>query len=481
MFFPCLIASLASQPQGERILGAASTFATEHATTFQEPGEQPAPPPPAAKPAVRPKVLFLTHSAGFVHDVVKRASEKELSLAEREFVALAKDDFEILPTQDCAELNPATLAKVAAVAFYTTGELPIPQENREALMEWMLHGGAFIGIHCASDTFYQYAPYQRMVGGVFNGHPWHQEIRVDVLDGAHPAVASLERGFLITDEIYQFKDQDPEPLRMLLRIEPSSVDLSKGARSDGNYALAWCRDWGEGRVFYTALGHRPEVWADPRFRNHLLGGLTWAVGRAEWIPASPSHSVVLSGGMYGVRAWQKRDGSDAAWLSNDDGVIESPPGAGDILTHNDFSDARIHLEFSVPNDPGEGEARGNSGVYLMGRYEVQVLDSFGKVSGSGDCAAIYGARAPSVNACKPALAWQSFDIRLRAPRIDKDGKKTENARVSVWHNGVLVHDNYELKGVTPGGISDKEAAAGPLLLQEHGHAVRYRNIWVLAQ
>jgi type 1 glutamine amidotransferase len=374
-------------------------------------------------------------------------------------------------------LNAQSLAELSAVVFYTTGELPIPPADREAFLDWMLHGGAFVGIHCATDTFYQYAPYQRLVGGVFDGHPWHQEIRVDVLDGAHPATANLERGFLITDEIYQFKDFERAPLRELLRLEPSSVDLAKGKRADGDYALAWCREYGQGRVFYTALGHRPEVWADPRFRAHLLGGLSWAIRGGDWKPEAPDHSVVLTGNFAGLRAWEKRDGSPSGWLA-DEGVIEVVPGAGDAVTHAVFGDALFHVEFAVPAEQGEGEARGNSGVYLMGRYEIQVLDSFGRTPGKGDCAAIYGVKAPSVNASKPALAWQTFDARLRAPRFDQAGAKTENARLSLWHNGVLVHDDVELQGPTPGGLSDKEAALGPLLLQEHGHAVRYRNVWV---
>ena len=132
-------------------------------------------------------------------------------------------------------------------------------------------------------------------------------------------------------------------------------------------------------------------------------------------------------------------------------------------------------------ESGEGEARGNSGIYLMGRYELQVLDSYGKTSGVGDCAALYGQRAPDVNACKPQETWQSFDIRWRAPRFGSDGKKSANARISVWQNGMLVHADVELPSATPGGLSDQEVARGPLLLQEHGHAVRYRNIWSLAE
>ena len=432
-------------------------------------------------PAARPKVLFLTHSAGFVHDVVKRSAPNELALAEREFIALAKERYEVIPTQDCADLNPARLAQVAAVAFYTTGELPLTPQNRDAFIAWVKNGGAFVGMHCASDTFYEYAPYQRMLGGVFNGHPWHQEVSVEVVDASHPATKMLESGLKITDEIYQFKDWDSLPLRELLRIGNSSIDVSKGARDDGNYAVAWCRDYGEGRVFYTSLGHRPEVWMDPRFRQHLLGGLDWAVSDVDWRGAPPAGAIVLLGAKADSGAWTQRDGKPAAWTLASDGTLEVAAGKGDLRTKQEFGDARFHVEFAVPRESGEGEARGNSGVYLMGRYELQVLDSYAKDSGVGDCAAIYGQRAPAVNACKQPTAWQSFDIRWRAPRIGADGKKRANARISVWHNGILVHDDVELATATPGGLSDQEVSAGPLLLQEHGHAVRYRNIWLRAE
>jgi len=429
----------------------------------------------------RPQVLFLTHSAGFVHDVVKRPSPQELSLAEREFVELAKQRYEVIATQDCAEINPARLAQVAAVAFYTTGELPVSAANRDAFMAWIKDGGAFIGMHCASDTFYEYAPYQRMLGGVFDGHPWHQQVSVEVLDASHPATKALENGFQITDEIYQFRDWDPLPLRELLRLGEAGIDLKLGARADGNYAVSWCRDFGAGRVFYTSLGHRPEVWMDARFRQHLLGGLDWAVSDMDWRGTPPAGATVLLGAQADPGAWTQRDGSPSAWTQGTDGALEVAAGKGDIRTRQEFGDARFHLEFAVPSAAGEGESRGNSGVYLMGRYEIQVLDSFAKTPGVGDCAAIYGQRAPAVNACKPPAQWQSFDIRLRAPRLGADGARIAAARVSVWHNGILVHDDVELSAPTPGGLSEKEAPVGALLLQEHGHAVRFRNVWVIAE
>jgi type 1 glutamine amidotransferase len=427
-----------------------------------------------------PKVLFLTHSAGFVHDVVKRPDASTLSIAEQALIDAAKGQYEVHATQDCSEINAASLAQYGAVIFYTTGELPIDDAGKAALIERVKRGAGFVGIHCAADTFYQYPPYQEMLGGVFDGHPWHQEVRVDIESGGHPATMPLERGFLITDEIYQFRDFRRHPLNVLLTLEPSSVDLSKGKRQDRDYALAWCRDWGEGRVFYTALGHRPEVWKDPRFLSHLLGGIEWALRGPEYSPPAPRGSTNLAC-KDDLARWVHRNGEDARWLPIEDGM-QVEPGTGDLMSRAEFGDALMHVEFLVPESGPEahGEERGNSGVYVQGRYEIQVLDSYGvQQPGKGDCGAVYGKRAPIENACRRTEVWQAFDMRFHAPVLDAAGKKQRNARISVWLNGLLVQDEVELEGATPGGIAPDEVGRGPLLLQEHGGRVRYRNVWVV--
>jgi hypothetical protein len=125
-----------------------------------------------------------------------------------------------------------------------------------------------------------------------------------------------------------------------------------------------------------------------------------------------------------------------------------------------------------------GQARGNSGVYLQGRYEVQVLDSYGLELGLGDCGSIYGKKVAAVNASRAPERWQSYDIEFRAPRIDSSGARTAGARLTVWHNGIRIHDDFELDGPTAGG-EPGEGPTGPLLLQDHGDPVRYRNVWVL--
>jgi len=132
----------------------------------------------------------------------------------------------------------------------------------------------------------------------------------------------------------------------------------------------------------------------------------------------------------------------------------------------------------MPKEPTGAQSRGNSGVYVQGRYEVQVLDSFAEPPADNYCGGIYKIAAPLVNACLPPGEWQTYDITFYAPRYDDSGKKIKNAQITVYHNGTLIHDKLELPHPTPGGVSETEAKTGPLYLQNHGDAVQYRNIWV---
>ncbi|MCZ6597335.1 MAG: ThuA domain-containing protein [Planctomycetota bacterium] len=416
-----------------------------------------------------PKVLFLTHSAGFEHGVVKRPRPHVFAHAEERLIESSRGVFEITATQDCSVITAEKLAEYDAVVFYTTGELPITDENRTALMEWIRRGGAFVGVHSATDTFYEYEPYMEMIGGTFDGHPWTKKVGVLVEDPRHGSVRHLGERFEIDDEIYQFRGFARHPVRVLLALDPDSVDVSKGKHDD--YPIAWLRDWGEGRVFYTALGHKKEVWEDDRFLEHLEKGIRWAIHGPDYGAPAPEDAVVLYDGKSGA-AWRHRDGKDWSW-KRAKGAMEVRPGTGDLVTREEFGDYLLHVEFNVP----EG---GNSGVYLHGRYEIQVLDSHGRDElRTGDCGGIYAKKVPAVDANRPPGRWQAFDIRFRAPRFDDAGKKTENARISLWHNGLLVHDDFELDGFTPGGLAEDEVARGPVLLQDHGHLVRYRDVWLV--
>ena len=179
-----------------------------------------------------------------------------------------------------------------------------------------------------------------------------------------------------------------------------------------------------------------------------------------------------------LAAWLSRKGGEAKWNLKDD-YAEVAPGTGDIYTREVFSDFQLHVEFWLPlMADKQGQARANSGVYLQGRYEIQVLDSFGLDAKDNDCGGIYKIAAPLVNACRPPQEWQSYDVAFRAARVDAEAVK-ENPRVTVFHNGIMIHNNLEIPSATGGALDDDMRKPGPLLLQDHGDLVRYRNVWVL--
>jgi hypothetical protein len=176
-----------------------------------------------------------------------------------------------------------------------------------------------------------------------------------------------------------------------------------------------------------------------------------------------------------VAGWLKKGTDQPAEWPAKDGILTVK--GGDIQTKDKFGSFDMHVEFNIPYMPDKkGQARGNSGVYLGGIYELQVLDSYGLKLQSNDCGAIYQQIIPSVNACKPPLQWQTYDIKFTAAKV-ADGK-TQKARLTVVHNGVKTIDDKEISP-TPGGVSGvKEGEAGPIMLQDHGNAVQYRNIWI---
>lgn len=146
-----------------------------------------------------------------------------------------------------------------------------------------------------------------------------------------------------------------------------------------------------------------------------------------------------------------------------------------------FGDFRLHIEFRTPFMPtARGQDRGNSGVYLQNRYEVQVLDSFGLEGANNECGGIYSLREPAVNMCYPPLAWQTYDIYFTGPRFEAN-KKVSDPRVTIEHNGVKIYKDFAIPKLTPGGDTKERAGGGPLFLQFHGNPVTYRNIWIVQQ
>lgn len=199
-------------------------------------------------------------------------------------------------------------------------------------------------------------------------------------------------------------------------------------------------------------------------------------------PASvPSDAVVLFGGK-DLSNWTNAKGEPAGWTVRD-GYMEVKKDTGAIKTKAAFGDCQLHVEWASPaSGEGAGQDRGNSGVYLMDLYEVQVLDSYNnKTYADGSAAAIYGQYPPLVNASRKPGEWQTYDIVFHAPKFDARGALVSPARLTVIHNGVLVHDNDELTGPTAHKARPPykaHAAKLPISLQDHGHPVRYRNIWI---
>lgn len=195
----------------------------------------------------------------------------------------------------------------------------------------------------------------------------------------------------------------------------------------------------------------------------------------------PANAIVLFDGT-DFSHWRGEDGQAVPWrLIN--GAMEVVPGKGGIITKQKFQDFKLHLEFKIPPPPQrkEGQSHGNSGVYIQRRYEVQILDSYGQEPKNTGCGALYKTRPPDRNLCKRPGEWQSYDITFRAAGFEGRGKnlkKLKNARISVIHNGVLIHDDVEIPNKTGKGRPEGPEP-GPVLLQDHESTVQFRNIWIV--
>ncbi|MGB2806932.1 MAG: DUF1080 domain-containing protein [Sedimentisphaerales bacterium] len=163
-----------------------------------------------------------------------------------------------------------------------------------------------------------------------------------------------------------------------------------------------------------------------------------------------------------------------------DEAMEAVPGTGSIITKKEFADVKLHLEFRTPFMPdARGQGRGNSGVYLQGRFEVQVLDSYGLEGRDNECGGIYSVAQPLVNMCAPPMQWQTYDITFRTTRFDSSGKKVKDALMTVVHNGVKIHDKAKVSKATTAAPGGNITQRGGIYLQDHGNPVQYRNIWLV--
>jgi len=221
------------------------------------------------------RILYFTHSAGYRHEVIPASRDILNQIG-------AAAGFEVTASEDVAAFTAENLRHYGAVMFFTTGELPMSGAQQRAFMDFIRRGGGFLGVHSATDTFYQWPEYHKLIGGYFDQHPWHQAVVVEVADRTNPLVAFLGRSIAVTDEIYQIRDFDVGGSHVLLRLDPNSVELRlpNVRRHPYGWPLAWTRSYGSGRIFYAALGHEVAVWRSLWFQQMLRNAALWVLRRA---------------------------------------------------------------------------------------------------------------------------------------------------------------------------------------------------------
>jgi len=381
------------------------------------------------------------------------------------------------------KLSPVALKKYDGVIFAnTTGHLAIP--DKEAFLEWLKSGKAFVGMHSCSDTYHDYPPFIQMLGGEFLGHGPQERVECINMDPANPANKHLEGTYTVFDEIYLFKNFNRNQVHGLL-----TLDKHPNTRLPGDYPISWCKEYGHGRVFYTSLGHREDVWdANPdlkgrknavevskAYQKHILGGIKWALGleKGDAKPQSTGLKLSAAEAAEGFRplfngedltGWRLRNPAGTkSWSAQNGMLVNTIPQNGhgtDLVTDEKFMNFTVRYEFMVPKGS-------NSGFYLRGRHEVQILDDFdaGQPSPGGN-GSFYNHTVASKFASKKAGEWQSAEVTL------------VGNRATVILNGVKIHDNVTLDRPTGGELDNRVNEPGPFFLQGDHGAIAFRNMRV---
>jgi type 1 glutamine amidotransferase len=239
------------------------------------------------------RILMLTQSKGYTHGSVKREKE-QLSPSEIAMIQLGKQSglFTVDCTQDAAaDFTKENLQNYDIVMFYTTGMLPIKEADLQYFLnDWLKQKGhGFIGFHSATDTYKSYEPYWDMIGGSFNGHPWTagNTVTITVHNTAFPAMKPFGKEFQVKDEIYQYKNWQPEKVHVLMSLNMEKCNPKRPYQ----VPVAWAKDWGQGKVFVNNMGHNPSTWTNPAFLDSVIGAIKWIRGDAPAaVPVNPELS-----------------------------------------------------------------------------------------------------------------------------------------------------------------------------------------------
>jgi len=422
------------------------------------------------------KVLVVTATTGFRHSSIATAENVIATLGETsgaytvvDFVRGGpdgKDNAEVAAKMTMAKLN-----EVDAVIFAnTTGDLAIP--DKDGFIKWVEAGHALIGMHSCSDTFHGYRPFIELLGGEFLTHGAQVQVDAYNQDPTHPATRHLGPIYTVFDEIYEFKSFERAKVHGLLTLDKSPQTLAPG-----DFPVAWSKDVGRGKMFYTSLGHCEDVWTSALYQQHILGGIQWALGleKGSGKPTDTANTISAAEKKDGFKllfdgktmnGWKyRRDDGKRSW-SVQNGMLVNTLGKDehgtDILTEEKFRDFTVRFEFQVPPNS-------NSGFYLRGRHEIQVFDDYksGKPTAGGN-GAIYNLKPVSLFASRKPGQWQEAEVTIVGQKI------------TAILNGVKTHDGVECPKGTGGQLDDNVDQPGPILLQGDHGAVGFRNLRIKA-
>lgn len=412
-------------------------------------------------------VLVVTVTKGFRHSSIPTAEKVLADLAQRDgsfTVDYARNDEELK-----RKTTDAALAGYEAVIFAnTTGDLPLADVN--AFLSWIQGGKGFIGMHSATDTFRGHQPlhpFTLMINGEFKTHKEQVEVEAINSDPTFPSNRHLGPSYKVFDEIYILNGYQRAAVRALL-----DLDRHPNSGMPGHYPISWARTYGNGRVWYTSLGHREDVWESSDYQKHILGGIRWALSLESGDATPQSLKVQLPATELAegfrplfngedLQGWRLRNADGVpSWSAQNGMLVNEMPENGhgtDLVSTESFRDFTVRYEYLIPKGA-------NSGFYLRGRYEIQILDDHGQAPGDGSNGALYSLKPPARNVSKPAGQWQQVEATLRGNRV------------TVVLNGVTIHDNVELTRPTGGQLDNHVDQPGPFLLQGDHGAVAFRNL-----
>ncbi|MFE0517379.1 ThuA domain-containing protein [Streptomyces sp. NPDC058954] len=409
--------------------------------------------PAASHPAEGKRVLVFSKTAGFRHDSIPDGVAAVRQLG-------SEGGFTVDATEDATAFTAKNLRRYDAVVFLSTTGDVLDADQQSAFEGYIRHGGGYVGVHAAADTEYDWAFYGGLAGAYFQSHPAIQPATVDVEDRAHPATSGLARTWSRTDEWYNYRSNPRDRAHVLASLDESSYT---GGTMNGDHPIAWCQNYRGGRAFYTGGGHTKESYAEPAFRQHLSGGIRWAVGDAQADCRPENGYRPLFDGTT-LDGW-KQAGPGAFDLDGD-GTLTSSGGMGLLwYAASDFSAYSLKLDWRTAGDD-------NSGVFVGfppsddpwsavdNGYEIQIdaTDVPEKTTGS-----VYGFQSADLNkrdrALNPPGEWNTYEIRV------------EGERLRVWLNGVKIND---FTNTDPA----RSLADGHIGIQNHGadDQVSFRDI-----